>query len=790
MVNPSTGEQRSVAPEAVEEAKRIGFRPESEGEAIVQGSRDRRMSDLDNPAGQVLAGAAGLARTVTGGASDVLLRGLGGGEFFSDVREAHPLVSGAAEIGGALLPVGVAGYASKLGQKLGATAEGASLGEKVVAGAKGYGAEGAIQGFGQGVSELALSDDPLTAERIASVLTSNTLLGGGIGAGVGTIGKVAESGLLKAKGKLDEIASGARVGSDVTGDLAALDAKGLRAAEKAELDVIEKARVPERAKLADEIAGLRKDMKEQKTWLATKGSGSKAAAPVAEAPGMSWREFSAGKMSEYMKSEGGHAGAMRRLGEEWKAYKAGTPRPAPAVSGAWEGASTELRREISEIGKVSLEADRSLDRILRNPKALASRPQRALDALQQQESALERLAAQKDNLASVFAKDASGERMAALGAAEKALERNRALQEKIAGLTAAPSSERLAAIADARDALSTGGKSAGIGEKMASGAAYSGAAHLAASIPVVGPFIAPFVGNAAASAIGGKLSGKLAKGVAETAERTSKVISKFLDVGAPVARAAPVLATKVLGAVRYSDAPEPKPARGTKPEKPRDQLAANYHARSEELRSQTTFGPEGKSVMRPEARMKMADRLDPVRHISPILADRLETIAARRVQFLADKLPRRPDLVAIKTGPDRWQPSDMQMRQFARYAAAVEDPSGIEERLVAGSVTPEDAEVMREVYPERYAAIQAEIAARLPELRGTLPYQRRLALSVFSGVPVDPAMHPRILAVLQSSFAEEPGSEGGTQAPKPAPQFGSIKNQEATPAQARQGATT
>ena len=34
-----------------------------------------------------------------------------------------------------------------------------------------------------------------------------------------------------------------------------------------------------------------------------------------------WRGFVKGKMSRYMKSEGSHGGAMRRIGKEWRAYK-------------------------------------------------------------------------------------------------------------------------------------------------------------------------------------------------------------------------------------------------------------------------------------------------------------------------------------------------------------------------------------------------------------------------------------------------------------------------------------
>ena len=39
--------------------------------------------------------------------------------------------------------------------------------------------------------------------------------------------------------------------------------------------------------------------------------------------GMTWRRFVAERMSDYMRLEGGHAGAMKRMGAEWKDYKAG-----------------------------------------------------------------------------------------------------------------------------------------------------------------------------------------------------------------------------------------------------------------------------------------------------------------------------------------------------------------------------------------------------------------------------------------------------------------------------------
>lgn len=321
-----------------------------------------------------------------------------------------------------------------------------------------------------------------------------------------------------------------------------------------------------------------------------------------------------------------------------------------------------------------------------------------------------------------------------------------------------------------------------LGEQVASNAVYNVTSGLVSAVPVVGPFLAPFVGAKAAGMVGEKVFGRLGKATSEAAARTSKAVGAFLDTTRKITPVAPVLASKVLGAVRYA------PERSERAESKPGTLAGSFKARSEEIRSQTAYAPDGSSVMRPQAREAMAAQLAPIRAVNPIMADRMETLAARRLEFLASKLPRRPDLGTLQTGPDRHQPSDLEMRTFARYAAGVEDPGGIEERLAAGQITPEDAQVMREVYPERLAEITRQIIEQLPTLRGSLPYHRRLALSILTGVAVDAAMHPRVLAVLQSQFAEEPGTEGGTQAPRAQAQFGSVKSTDkATPAQERAG---
>lgn len=414
-------------------------------------------------------------------------------------------------------------------------------------------------------------------------------------------------------------------------------------------------------------------------------------------------------------------------------------------------------RETKAIAKTWLEADRAVDRVLRNPKALAHKPDRVLAALQQQEHALEQVAAKADDLRAKFASDTSGTRVAALDKIPGTLERNRALQSKIAELTAKP-------------AQSAAG---GIAQNMLGGSAFGVAASAVGAIPGIGPLLAPLAGAAASKLV----TDGIGKAMSKQAARMSKAIDAFLAVGQKVAPSTPVVASKVLASVAYGPAKRDKDN-----DKAKAPLARAYKARVAEVKAQTQYGPDGRAVMRPDARARVAENLVAIRAVDPIAADRMETHAARRIEAIANRIPRKPDVMAAAVGgPDRWQPPDMEMRALARFVAAIEDPAGVVERLADGRITPEDRDAMREVYPEMYAQIQMEILSKLPTLRATLPYQRRLALSIFSGVPVDPAMSPSVMQAMQMAYAEE-----GDGPQMPQPQFGSVKNQEATPSQERQ----
>ena len=87
------------------------------------------------------------------------------------------------------------------------------------------------------------------------------------------------------------------------------------------------------------------------------------------------------------------------------------------------------------------------------------------------------------------------------------------------------------------------------------------------------------------------------------------------------------------------------------------------------------------------------------------------------------------------------------------------------------------------------AELQDAVPQRLLVITGSrslsLTRAAKLGLTIMTGVPWDPALSPPILKVLQSVHLQEEGSEGGEQAPRAQPQYGSITREQPTSSQKR-----
>lgn len=603
-----------------------------------------------------------------------------------------------------------------------------ALGGGVKGAAGGFATEGGILGLGAGAQELSAFNGDLDFERVAETLSSNwltgTLTGGAVGGGGTLVAKAGQKVLGRTKQAMSAIRGRVSEAPAVAEDLVGKSPQELRVLKETEAQAVKTAREAGKIRVAEEVTDLYNETQKSKWWV--------------------------GLTDEKGKVSG--------------------PKP------------------LRDASALSVKADRALRSLVDVPKTLSRDPHAALRALERSETAMMKV---KDHLPDLLAKERErgftklldegpeafekgSARVKGLQRIDSLLERNRAIQTKIKELYEPVSSPRLTQIEDAERALSMVPKKRTLVERVATGYAMG-----AISGFVPGGAVGAIAGVVAPDIIRGlarTVMSRLGRATAESATRSSRAVDAFLDVTKSVAAKAPPSASRVLAGISFGG--EPKKTKG---------LRESYQARENELRSQTMMAPDGRIVMTPSARRAMGERLDPLRAVDEVAADRVETIAARRLEFLASKLPKLPDIAA--TAPQFWQHGTMLMRQFARYAAAAEDPGSVEERLVDGTLTPEDAEAYRTIYPERFMDLKRQIMEHLPLLQKKLPFNRRLALSIFTGLPVDPAMDPRVVRVLQAQYMEEPNTVGGTTPPIASPQFGSIAKSapEPTPAQKRMG---
>lgn len=275
-------------PEAdLSEALEQGFKPESVA------VREQLQAEYGDTAGQLIAGAQGVARGLTLGGSDVASAALTGAmldegpqltpeararmaelgieapeqkssfatgydaarRFQDDVRAANPGTALTTEIGGALLPALATaggsglGYApSALAERAGAAATkwagGAApgLARAAGAGALGGAVEGGLAGLSVGATRLnteQLASPEEAAESVIAATTEGLLIGGGLGGLIGGATRALQGG-ARAAGELAEgaaeaaptevLAAGQRHPGDIDGITFDLEARPLTAA--------------------------------------------------------------------------------------------------------------------------------------------------------------------------------------------------------------------------------------------------------------------------------------------------------------------------------------------------------------------------------------------------------------------------------------------------------------------------------------------------------------------------------------------------------------------------------
>ena len=168
-------------------------------------------------------------------------------------------------------------------------------------------------------------------------------------------------------------------------------------------------------------------------------------------------------------------------------------------------------------------------------------------------------------------------------------------------------------------------------------------------------------------------------------------------------------------------------------------------------------------------REALAAPLAPPEGVSPEAAASAQATAERGRAFLQARMPRAPgEGVGLQPHLSRLRPTLEAQRKFLEYARAVRDPLSVLDDLRRGKIPRAGLEALREVYPELHAQVQARAAELLAEQTERLgpAESRRIALAL--GVPAGPTDTPGYLLAVQRGYLAA-GAAGGGGAPGAAP---------------------
>ena len=718
-------------------------RAESEGARVAS----QLEIDQDNYT-RGLAGAAATAdaaaRGATFGASDWLqvegARLLGGAEAADQMRQKTNLLregfadtTGVSEIaGGFLLPVpggGVAkGVAGAVGKGLAGVAERAgmrglaSVAEHVLPGALGAAYEGGVMGVGQAMSEAALGNHDLTAERLFAHASKGALLGGAIGTGLHVGGAAVGRGLARAGEGAVALAERGSAFAERAG--AGLESATARAGEGLVAGV---------EHLGAGAAGLVRREGERGAVLLERGgaelargveAGGERLAEVASHARVTEAAEAAARKLEGLTSEGVLSRAKGLADEEaFRALGGGNAERAREVGALLreEGIVTATSSRTSQAAKV----EAKLASVGEELEGLQRQAAKGGEVGEQIASAQAKQALLRDALA---ASEAGAAKVAPRSVGE--LAGMGALAVAHPGAALALGAGKLAKEYQANVASAALGHVSKLENITAITSAID--AKIASAAEGMRGVVDPAKRSAAIRGAAGELAGGIrtgstdaARAVREGSQATGSAIDA-LTVGARTRVAEPVARTSSAVAARIADG-----------------LVQGADVTAERVR-----GFVGGSL----------------RQVAPRVADATTAVATRAVMHLQAIAPRAPSPVNALQ-PEKRSITPQQAASFAKSVDAVKDPTILVRQVVSGQVSRETVEAVRAVYPSLFAVMQGRLLDEVAKLPRELPYPTRVSLSVLFDVALDASMKPAVIAGLQSQYSAP--STGGTPPPRP-----------------------
>ena len=163
---------------------------------------------------------------------------------------------------------------------------------------------------------------------------------------------------------------------------------------------------------------------------------------------------------------------------------------------------------------------------------------------------------------------------------------------------------------------------------------------------------------------------------------------------------------------------------------------------------------------------KTAEAIDPIAAHLPKTSGAFVKSSQRVMSYLATLLPKSTPGSTATPHLDTVEWSDSDKARFGRAVDIAHDPMTVLPELESGTITPDQAQGLRTMYPGLYTQMCDELANKLAAQKDPLSYEQRLSLSVFLGQPCDPSLEQTFIGTMQANFPTEHGIAVGAQPKK------------------------
>lgn len=127
------------------------------------------------------------------------------------------------------------------------------------------------------------------------------------------------------------------------------------------------------------------------------------------------------------------------------------------------------------------------------------------------------------------------------------------------------------------------------------------------------------------------------------------------------------------------------------------------------------------------------------------------SVAARAVQYLQTL---KPNLTPQGLLDAPRKPNDFEVAKYDRALDIAEQPLTVLKHMNHGTLLPEDVISLRTIYPSLYSSLSQKIVNQIIDLKdkkNSIPYPKRMTLSLFLGQPLDSTLTPQAIQGIQMS---------------------------------------